>query len=344
MKVKAAEIRSAMQRPSPDIICYLLYGPDESTSAEFAAGLSKAFGVDAERIDFSGSELKNDPAKLVDESASLSLFGENRYIRISCAGDECLAAIENLLQSHSAINPVIVVATGMTDKGKTAKLAASSKRAMACLNHMPDAHEMAGLIGEIGRTKGVRISRELAAHIAAYTGMDRRLALQEVEKLSLYLDASPNAPQTVDPEIALALRAETEDEAMGPLVNCVLGGDMRQLARELSRIDAAGVSEVGLVLALQRRAIQLAGLAAKMGQKSNIIDFVDGEARRGPIFWKEKADYVRQLRSWRGPGLARLNERLIGLHRNMLKNSQSGSQLLRTELTEITRAAAMLAR
>lgn len=344
MKVKAGDIRAAMQRPPSDIICYLLYGPDESTSAEFAAGLSKAFGEDAERIDFTGPELKNDPAKLADEAASMSLFGEKRYIRVTCNGDECLAAIEGLLESENTENPAIIVATGMTDKGKVAKLAAASKRAMACLSYVPDAGEMAGLISEMGRTKGVQIPRELAAQIAAYTGMDRRLALQEVEKLSLYLDASPNSPQTVDPDIALALRAETEDEAMGPLINCVLGGDLKNLGSELSRMGAAGISEVGLVLALQRRAVQLAGLASKMGNNANIASFVDAESRRGPIFWKEKPDYVRQLGSWRPAALARLNERLIELHRNMMQSSQSTSQLLRNELTEIARAAAAMAR
>ncbi len=344
MKVKAADIRAAMRQPSPDIICYLLYGPDESTSAEFAAGLAKAFGDDAERVDFTGAELKSDPSKLADEAASLSLFGEKRYIRVTTQGEESLAAVENLLAADNVINPVIIQATGMTDRGKVAKAVAAAKNALACMNYLPDANEMAGIVSEFGRTKGVNIPRPLAAQIASYTGMDRRLAEQEVEKMSLYLDASPNAPQVVEPEIALALRAETEDEAMGPVINCVLGGNVGKLADELARIDEAGISEVGLVLALQRRAVQLAQLAGKMGRGGDIHAFVENESRRGPIFWKEKPDYVRQLSRWRGPALARLSERLIDLHGRMMMNSQSGSQLLRQELTEITRAAAAMAR
>ena len=344
MKVRDDKIRSAIRQPPPEIICYLLYGPDESASAEMAAALGKAFGEDAERTDLPGAELKNDPGRLADEASSMSLFGEKRYIRVTTQGDECLAAVEGLLAASTVINPVVIVATGMTDRGKIAKAAASAKNAWACVNHPLDESKMASLVGEFGRTKGVNIPQPLAVQIARYTGMDRRLAEQEVEKLALYLDASPNSPKDVEPDIALALRAETEDEAMGPLVSCVLGGELGKLAGELARIGEAGISEVGLVLALERRAVQLAGLARDMGPGGNVRQFVDQKSQRGPIFWKEKDDYVRQLSCWRGPALARLNERLIKLHGDMMRSSQSSSQLLQMELTEIARAAASMRR
>ena len=92
MKANARDIRTALERPSPDIRLYLLHGPDGSAAAELAGVLAKAMGAEAERVDLDGAQLRSDPARLADEAASLSLFGGARYIRVSPAGEECLDA------------------------------------------------------------------------------------------------------------------------------------------------------------------------------------------------------------------------------------------------------------
>jgi DNA polymerase-3 subunit delta len=58
------------------------------------------------------------------------------------------------------------------------------------------------------------------------------------------------------------------------------------------------------------------------------------------VFWKDKADLAHQLRRWRGRALARLLERLVGLHRDMLSHSQDAELLLAQSLGEIARMAA----
>ena len=86
MKANARDIRSALERPSPDIRLYLLHGPDGSATAELAALLARAMGPEAERVDLDGATLRSDPARLSDEAASMSLFGGARHIRVSPAG------------------------------------------------------------------------------------------------------------------------------------------------------------------------------------------------------------------------------------------------------------------
>ena len=88
MKVKEAQIGRALDNPisnGPDgsIRLFLLYGPDESGSRALAARLERAMGPGAERIDLDGATLKEDPARLADEAASFSLFGEKRHIRVT---------------------------------------------------------------------------------------------------------------------------------------------------------------------------------------------------------------------------------------------------------------------
>lgn len=114
----------------------------------------------------------------------------------------------------------------------------------------------------------------------------------------------------------------------------------RKLSGELQRIRELGLSPVGLLLAFERRAAQLADLAGKLGPRGDIQALLEAESAARRVFWKDKRDLGTQLGRWRGKRLARLLERLMELHRALLANSQNAELLLAQGLAEITRAAA----
>ena len=131
MKGNARDARGAVDRPSPDCRLYLFHGPDASAAVDLADRLGKAMGADAERIDLDGPALKNDPARLADEAASLSLFGGARYIRVAAAGEECLDAFATLLAAERAGNPVVALAPGVKSTARIVKLANEARNALA---------------------------------------------------------------------------------------------------------------------------------------------------------------------------------------------------------------------
>ena len=124
-----------------------------------------------------------------------------------------------------------------------------------------------------------------------------------------------------------------------PLVNVVLGGDAGKLAGELRRMREMSLNPVGLLLAFERRAAQLAQLAARLGPNGDIAGLVESEVGARRVFFRDKRDLVQQLRRWRGRRLERLVAKLVGLHRALLANSQSAELLLAQGLTEIARVA-----
>lgn len=339
MKASPADIRAAIARPNPAIRLYLFFGPDEAGSAALAKELVGAFGDDAERVDLNGSELKADPARLADEAASLSLFGSSRVIRVQASGEEALAACETLLAAPVAVNPVVMINSGISDKARIAKLALADKAALALMSYPPRADDMAGLVATMAREAGLRLDPAMAHAIGQYTGANRRLAEMEVEKLALYLDATPDEPKTVEWSAITALGAASEDDAMGPIIAAALGGDVEGLPNELRRMREQGVSEVGLVIALQRQVMQLVQLAAKAGGRGSVDQLVDAEFQARRLFGDRRA-YKRQLRCWSPRGLARLTERLLELQQRMMRASPGAELLLAHELTEIARVAA----
>jgi DNA polymerase-3 subunit delta len=99
------------------------------------------------------------------------------------------------------------------------------------------------------------------------------------------------------------------------------------------------LNPVGLLLAFERRAAQLAQLDARMGRGEKPKAFVQAETRARRVFFKDANDLGDQLERWRGARLERLVARLIELHRALLANNAAGETILANALTAIARAA-----
>jgi DNA polymerase III, delta subunit len=322
---------------------FFFCGPDEAGASEAAATIAAQLPDPGERIEIAGSELRKDPVKLGDEARSTSLFGGTRHIWVRAQGDEAHDAVEILLENAVEACPILIVATGATDKSRTAKLLANRPDGLVAMFYPPDLGAITASVRTMANSSGLKMGTELAERIARGAGMDVRLARSEVVKLALYLDATPEAPKAAGAADLDAIGATTEDDDFGPLVDVVLGGRRELLSGELHRMREQGINPVGLLLAFERRAAQLAGLHARMGRNPDISGFLKAEAAARRVFWKDQPALSVQLRIWRGARIERLVARLVELHQSLLSNSQDAELLLAEALAAITRTAAAAA-
>lgn len=315
---------------------FFFCGPDEAGAHDAATRILSLLDSPGERIELAGADLKRDPVKLGDEARSNSLFGGTRHIFVRAQGDDAHDAVEVLLASDVEPCPVLIVAMGATDKSRTAKLLADRPDALVAMFYPPELRHLVSAVRNMASAAGLHMGSELAERIARGCGLDTRLAQSEVTKLALYLDATPASPRTVEREALDAIGAQAEEDGFAPLVNAALGGETDKIAGEIRRMRELGLNAVGLLLAIERRAAQLAGLSAKLGPRGDIAALLDAER----VFFKDKPALANQLRRWKGRALERLLERLIALHRDMLTHSQDAELLLAQSLGEITRMAA----
>jgi len=340
VKATQKDFKGMAARAAQDARVFFFCGPDEAGTNDAAHTIAGLLSDPGERIELSGAELRRDPVRLGDEARSTSLFGESRHIWVRASGDEAHDAVETLLGGGVEGCPVLIVATGATDKSRTAKLLANRPDALVAMFYPPDLRSVTEAVRQMAGPAGLRLGGDLAERIARGAALDTRLAQSEVTKLALYLDASPESPRTADADALEAVGARTEDDGFMTLVNAVLSGQVGRLPAELKRMRELGLNPVGLLLAFERRAAQLVQLAARMGPGGNVRQFIDAESSARRVFWKDSRDLTEQLTAWRGRKLARLVERLVDLHRTLLANSQNAELLLAQGLAEIARAAA----
>ena len=339
MKATGRDFVSMAPRAASEARVFFFCG-DDSSAHDAAQKILSLLPDPGERIEFSGADLKRDPVKLGDEARSNSLFGDKRHIFVRAQGDEAYEAVQVLLSGDVEPCPVLIVASGATDKSRTAKLLADRPDGLMAMFYPPDLKSVAASVRAMADAAGLRMGGDLAERIARSAGLDTRLARSEVSKLALFLDASAESPRSADAAALEAIGAKTEEDGFGALVNIVLGGDKAKIPGELRRMRELGLNPIGVLLAIERRAAQLAALAAKLGPRGDLTALLKAEVQARRVFWKDERELGAQLRQWRGRKLERLVDKLVGLHRSLLSNSQDSELLLSQGLAEIARAAA----
>ena len=339
MKISNKEFAAKARGIARDCGIAFFCGPDEAGASAAANELVTLLPDPGERIELSGADVRADPARLGDEARSTSLFGDARHIWVRANGEDALAALETLIATKDAgagtACPVIVIATGATDKSRTAKLLEKRKDAAVAMFYAPDLSAVTQAVRTMGDAAGVQLDSALGERIARAANLDVRLAKSEVEKLALYLDASPQAPRRADAAALDAIGAPCEDDGFAPLVDAVLGGDAERLGAELHRMREFSLNPVGTLLAFERRAALLARIAARGSNRAPD----KGELQRLGVFWRDQQAVQRQAAIWQGPRLARLADRLVDLHRRLFADNQAAELLLSQGLAEIARQA-----
>ena len=340
MKANRQQVERALKAPA-ETRFFLFYGPDEAGSQALAKAVGAALGPEAERIDLSGAELRSDPARLADEAASISLFGGARFVVVDPAGDEVLPALEALIEAPAAGNPVALLAGALRPTSKLLKLALAEPSAIAFASYVPEGRDADRLVADMARAEGLIVRPDLARRITECCAGNRALIEQELKKLALYADSSPESPRPVDRDAFDAIGAASEEGDLSRLVDGVGSGNAELLQAELMRLRSEGIDGIPLIRAVLRRMYLLTKLRAEV-EAGNSVASVMASPGAKSIFWKEKDAVAAQLGRWRSELLAKSVSRLLEAERQVKASGGLGPVAVDEELFAICRQAARL--
>lgn len=338
MKASKASIGRAVDQPGGDVRFYLFHGPDEAQSRALAASLLEALG--ATRFLMAAGSVKSDPALLVDEASAMSLFGGRRVVWIEPATKDIEEGVAALLDCPATESPVVAVAGVLSRSSTLLKLAETSPRALAFAAYVPEGQDAQRMIADVGRRFGLKISPPVAARLADACGNDQAIAAQELQKLALYVDASPQTPKELGHSAIDDVGADTAEGDFQRLADLALGGEIGELVGELSRLPAGGSEAIPVVRSLQRRLLMLAPARARI-ERGERLDAVMASLGKS-LFWKDKAKVQRMISKWSADDLAIVVERAGSLERSLMFTSAPDREALGEELLAIARKARSL--
>jgi DNA polymerase-3 subunit delta len=284
----------------------------------------------------SGAAVKSDPAMLADEAGAMNLFGGTRVVWVEPAGDEIAAGVEALLEANAAESPVVAIAGALRKTSALLKLAETSPQATAFAAFAPEGAEAERMVAEVGRRFGLKISTPVAARVAESCGNDQAIVSQELQKLALYIDASPQSPKELDHDAIDAIGADLPEGEVLHLADLALAGRVGDLAEELGQLTR-GVEGIPVVRALQRRLLQLAPARARI-ERGESSDAVMTSLARS-LFWKDKPLVAKLLSMWDSRRLATVADRAARLEHELIFSEVPNQEALGEELIAIARAA-----
>ncbi len=336
MKVKEPQIARALEKPDGKIRLYLLYGPDDASARALATHLDRAMGADAERIDLDGATLKEDPARLSDEAAAISLFGDKRFVRVT-GGDECTAAVEALLESATSGDPVVMISGALKPSSTLLKRVLDDPAVMACQCFKLEGANAEQLAATIARNQGVRLGPGVAQGLIDATLGDRAILERELEKIALFLDAAPDRPREATRETLDAIGAGLDESDTAALVDAVMSGKLAATAQEITALEEAGSGAIPALRAFARRLTLLARLRAEVDAGKSAAS-VMGSAGRA-LHFKERDAVALQLTRWDSARIATAASRIFAAEAAMKMSGTAGEVLATNELVALARVA-----
>ena len=249
-EIKSHEFDAFLQRPLGDHRLFLVYGPDRGLVSERAAQIAGRSGVDLtdpfSLIRLDGSDLQQNPGRLLDEVNTIGLFGGEKLIWVRASGSEKpLVDGFSLLAQQYPISSFVIVEAG--DLKKTAALRKSGETARSVISvacYSDDARAISGLIDQELAQANMRISPAARERLNEALGGDRIASRNEIRKLVLYCQGMA----TIEEEQVMDIVGDASAVSVDDAVDAVLKGDADGLRHAVAKIVA---SKTAIFLVLQ---------------------------------------------------------------------------------------------
>jgi DNA polymerase-3 subunit delta len=307
MKIAPREQTRFLQAAEASAAAVLFYGPDQGLVRERAVELVARIAGDAgdpfRVVELGSAQLKDDPARLADEAAALSLTGGRRVLRLRDAGDGLAAPLAELLAGPPPAAFIVIEAGELGPRSALRGFCEKSPAAAAVACYLDDEAALNGVVRDWLKREGLAIDGEALDYLVANLGGDRGITRQELGKLALYVGVGAKRVTLADVE---AVIGDSSALTLDDLVMALGDGDRPGLDRAYARAVAEGNEEIAILRAAARHFLRLYQVASAPEPRAAV------KALRPPVFYKLESRFLGQLRSWPA---ARLGEALERLNR-----------------------------
>ncbi|WP_374330362.1 DNA polymerase III subunit delta [Aestuariivirga sp.] len=294
--IRPAGLDAFLRKPDPAIAAILVYGEEGDAVRELAqravrkvaGSLDDPFSV----MVLAEQDIASDPARLVDEVQSISMFGGSKAIWIKGAGDGFLKAALPLLEGKAQGNLVVAEAPALAKNSQLRAQFEKSPHALIIPLYEAEAGEIAALVEQSLAQDHLKIGQEALARFIELAGTARGLAKREAEKLALYCLGN----ERVGLEDVEAICGNDTGSTPDELVDAVFGGDVEEADRLFHDLVRGGQDAGRLLGVAHMQALRLAEFRLAIDRGATADQVV--KQARPPVFFRRQRLVTAQLRAW----------------------------------------------
>jgi DNA polymerase III subunit delta len=306
--VKVTELIGQLSNPKKAPRAILIHGADRSAVYELCQRVVKKI-IDSgdETLNLSRlteAQVTDSQGRLFEEFSSISMFGGNRVIWISAAGENLTKSVEPILGSDTAGNLILIDADALSKSSRLRKLFEAHPHAASVALYQESPHELRLRLERLIKSSGLEIDEEAMLRLLEFISFERAVAESETLKLITYCQGQA----TISVEDVQSICGDTSDASMDDLVDAVFEGKLSDVDRYAMSVGASASAGRGILSAVLQHIVKLQGMASQISQGSTIDSVV--HAPRFGIFFKRRASISMQLRTWDIDSLLNAEEKI----------------------------------
>ena len=295
---KASAVDSFVSKPNKSLSLILLYGPDQGLVSERADKIIQNMDIDvSDQMSisrFDADDIASDPARLSDEAFAISMFGNDKVIRIKgTTRKNLLPALKPVLENQLQDCWIVFEAGDLKRDSALRKLVEKSTSAMALPCFQDNASALEQLIAEEITTNGLTIDRDTKDYLRSFLGDDRRASRNELKKLALYAHGT----NAITREQITALLGNVSSVANDDIVDAASLGKVDFLNLKFDQLMESGGSADMLIWATLRHFQMLHRFRAAM-EKNNSSPATLVASARPPIHFSRRDSTVKSIQMW----------------------------------------------
>lgn len=290
MKWKETDFNSGIEK----INAVLIYGPDAGLVDELCEKAIDKLNVEKDNLlAVDADELREKQDAVFSESHSPSMFGGNKIVLISDAGDSDTDILSDLVNS-SGLCATIIVTAGDLRVGSLRKLFEEGDKIAAIACYTDDAKTLEPLIRkELSAQAGiVQITPDAMSYMLSHFGENRGITRGFLQKIAIYV-SDKHVVELEDVQKCLPdTSASSADEYMYSLTS----GHIDQTMIALDRLIYVGADANMLIRMLYNHFTRL------------LTAVVDGQVPK--LFWKVQEKFNMAMKIWPEAEIVKVLSRL----------------------------------
>ena len=221
-----------------------------------------------------------------------SFFEENKLIIIKDVSDKIKSEIENIIEKKIDNVLIILISNVLDKRSKLRNLFEKDKRLVSIPFYLENNQTLLELASKFFKEKKISISFETINILVNKANGERKLLINELEKIEMYLKNKTNISSSEINKITNI----GENHDIGELVDNCLAKNNKHIKYIMNENNFSSEDSIIIIRTFLFKAKRLLNLLDIFNLHKNIDQTI--ASSKPPIFWKDKDVVKKQIKSW----------------------------------------------